>query len=130
MHVFQDAGQDRSSYERLDVMRLSIDEAIANPLLGYAYIEPVTGIYPHNLLVESALALRHWRHCADAVDASIASLELTEDHQARRMADAISGRRHVRECMDIRLALGFGIVFHAGVACAGSSCIFDPVGRG
>ena len=54
---FQDAGQDRSSYERIDVMRLSIDEAIANPLLGYAYIEPVTGIYPHNLLVELALAL-------------------------------------------------------------------------
>ena len=56
MHVFQDAGQDAPSLERLDVMWLSIDQAIAYPLLGYAYIEPATGNYPHNLLVESALA--------------------------------------------------------------------------
>jgi hypothetical protein len=54
---FQDAGQDSSSLVRLDAMQLSIDAAVANPILGYAYIEPATGVYPHNLLVESAMAL-------------------------------------------------------------------------
>lgn len=50
-------GFDASSEVRLAAMRLSVEEAIENPVFGYAYIEPVTGYYPHNLLIESGLAL-------------------------------------------------------------------------
>lgn len=54
---FLEIGQDLSSMERVYALQMAIDEAIEHPLFGYAYIEPVTGFYPHNLLVESALAL-------------------------------------------------------------------------
>lgn len=54
---FLTVGFDASSVERIYVMEQSIDLAISNPLFGYAYIEPVTGVYPHNALIESALAL-------------------------------------------------------------------------
>lgn len=54
---FLSAGNDASSLERFQSMRLSLKLAADHPILGYAYIEPVTGTYPHNLLVESAMAL-------------------------------------------------------------------------
>lgn len=54
---FVSAGTDASSVDRVYAQGLSIDAALANPWFGDAYIEPVTGIYPHNLLIESALAL-------------------------------------------------------------------------
>lgn len=54
---FLSAGEDASSLERFDAIQLSLQAAIDHPLYGYAYIEPMTGIYPHNLLVESALAV-------------------------------------------------------------------------
>jgi hypothetical protein len=57
VYRFLGAGTDASSLERVYAIQLSIDEAVENPFFGYAYIEPVTGQYPHNLLVEAALAL-------------------------------------------------------------------------
>ena len=39
------------------MLQLSIDTAKDYWLTGYAYIEPITGLYPHNLIVESALAM-------------------------------------------------------------------------
>lgn len=54
---FLAVGIDESSLERVYAIDQSIDLALANPLFGYAYIEPVTGQYPHNLLIEAGLAL-------------------------------------------------------------------------
>ncbi|MBX3593337.1 O-antigen ligase family protein [Sphingomonas sp.] len=54
---FRDIGSDLSALERVYAIQLSIDAALEHPLFGYAYIEPVTGLYPHNLLIEAALAL-------------------------------------------------------------------------
>lgn len=54
---FRDVGSDSSALERLYASQFSIQEALDHPLLGYAYIEPITGIYPHNLLIESAMAI-------------------------------------------------------------------------
>jgi hypothetical protein len=51
------AGSDASSLERVDVASLAIETAVAYPVLGYGYVEPVTGYYPHNLVIEAALAL-------------------------------------------------------------------------
>lgn len=48
---------DQSSAERLDVMHLAVDQAVANPLFGHAYAETTTMSYPHNLFVESAMAI-------------------------------------------------------------------------
>lgn len=57
LNRFLETGQDASSLERFYTLELSIDQAWQNPLLGYAYIEPVTGRYPHNLLIEAGMAL-------------------------------------------------------------------------
>lgn len=57
LNRFRDAGLDESSLQRIYTSELSIDLAIKNPLVGYAYIEPVTGRYPHNLIVEAGMAL-------------------------------------------------------------------------
>lgn len=54
---FLETGQDASSLERFYTLELSIEQALQNPLLGYAYIEPVTGRYPHNLVIEAGMAL-------------------------------------------------------------------------
>ncbi|MFZ1744142.1 MAG: O-antigen ligase family protein [Pontixanthobacter sp.] len=54
---FLSAGDDASSLERFNAIQLSLQAAIDHPLLGYAYIEPITGNYPHNLLIEAAMAL-------------------------------------------------------------------------
>lgn len=54
---FASAGTDLSSLDRLNAQSLSIDAALSSPWVGASYIEPMTGLYPHNLLIESALAL-------------------------------------------------------------------------
>lgn len=54
---FSTVGYDTSSIERLNAISLSLRAALEHPLTGYAYVEPITGMYPHNLLVESALAI-------------------------------------------------------------------------
>lgn len=53
---FRDIG-DTSTLQRVEAIQFSFDAMIDNPIFGYAYIEPITGIYPHNLLVEAGLAL-------------------------------------------------------------------------
>jgi O-antigen ligase len=54
---FLAVGADESSLERIYAINQSISLALANPLFGYAYIEPVTGFYPHNMIIEAGLAL-------------------------------------------------------------------------
>ena len=54
---FIEVGQDQSSLERIYTLELAIDHALQNPLFGYAYIEPITARYPHNLIVEAGMAL-------------------------------------------------------------------------
>lgn len=54
---FLDAGFDASSTERIYVMDLALALAVENPILGFGYIEPLTGTYPHNLVVEAGMAL-------------------------------------------------------------------------
>lgn len=54
---FQDLAGDRSANERLLLQTLSIELALASPILGHAYVETYTFFYPHNLLIESGLAL-------------------------------------------------------------------------
>lgn len=54
---FLSSGEDASSIERLLGMNLSIRAMLDHPLLGSAYIEPTTGLYPHNLIIEAGLAL-------------------------------------------------------------------------
>lgn len=57
LYRFRNVGLDASSLDRIYATQLSIEIALENIFTGYAYIEPVTGLYPHNLLVESAFAL-------------------------------------------------------------------------
>jgi O-antigen ligase len=54
---FVEVGVDESSLQRIYTLELAIDHALQNPLLGYAYIEPITARYPHNLIAEAAMAL-------------------------------------------------------------------------
>lgn len=54
---FLESGQDASSLERIYTLELSIQQVLENPLAGSAYIEPITGRYPHNLVVEGGLAI-------------------------------------------------------------------------
>ncbi|MBX9868556.1 MAG: O-antigen ligase family protein, partial [Burkholderiaceae bacterium] len=54
---FEALGTDASSIERLEVLRLSYELGMENLLFGFAYIEPTTGYYPHNLIVEATMAL-------------------------------------------------------------------------
>lgn len=48
---------DMSVWERLYIQQMSIDQAISNPVFGSAYLELSTLAYPHNILIESAMAL-------------------------------------------------------------------------
>jgi O-antigen ligase len=57
LNRFRDIGSDASALDRIYAMELSFEAMLDHPLLGYAYIEPVTGLYPHNLLIEAGLAL-------------------------------------------------------------------------
>lgn len=54
---FEGVGTDASSAERLYFMQNSIREALDNPLFGHAYADTVTFQSPHNLVVESGLAI-------------------------------------------------------------------------
>ena len=54
---FEGIGTDASSAERLFFMQNSIREALDNPLFGHAYADTVTFQSPHNLLIESGLAI-------------------------------------------------------------------------
>lgn len=54
---FEGIGTDASSSERLFFMQNAINEALDHPLFGHAYAETVTFNSPHNLLIESGLAI-------------------------------------------------------------------------
>ena len=54
---FDSVGVDVSSTARFDVMRRSIESMVESPLFGSPYLDPVTGLYPHNLFVEAGLTL-------------------------------------------------------------------------
>lgn len=49
--------RDNSAMERMITQSNSIDEFSAHPLFGSGYIDPITQQYPHNLFIESAIAL-------------------------------------------------------------------------
>lgn len=57
LNRFEGVGTDVSSAERLFLMEIAIREALANPIFGHAYAETVTFNSPHNLLIESGLAI-------------------------------------------------------------------------
>lgn len=50
-------GSDQSSSIRLQIQGLALDEFLASPITGSAYVETLLGYYPHNLILESAMAL-------------------------------------------------------------------------
>ena len=50
-------GSDVSSMDRIDRMRSSIELMVANPMFGFGYMETKFYSFPHNLLIESGLAL-------------------------------------------------------------------------
>jgi len=50
-------GNDLSSLERISIQQSSLSLALRHPVFGFAYVDPVTNSYPHNLLIESFLAL-------------------------------------------------------------------------
>jgi hypothetical protein len=54
---FESVTYDESSSERLYYMANAIQQAIENPVFGHAFVETISYRYPHNLLVESGLAL-------------------------------------------------------------------------
>lgn len=54
---FSAVGTDQSSSDRIYYLQEAMGQALDSPLVGVAYIEPITGEYPHNLLVEAVLAL-------------------------------------------------------------------------
>jgi O-antigen ligase len=54
---FQNLSSDLSATERRISMMISIEQALASPIFGHAYVETLTFTYPHNLLIESGLAL-------------------------------------------------------------------------
>jgi len=54
---FEGVGTDASSAERLFFLQNSIREALDHPLFGHAYAETVTFQSPHNLIIESGLAI-------------------------------------------------------------------------
>ena len=54
---FTDLYQDLSILERLDVQSNAIAQFLASPLFGSAYREINSGQYPHNLFIETLMAL-------------------------------------------------------------------------
>lgn len=52
-----EVGSDQSSTIRLDLQGLALQEFLDHPVLGSAYVELVTGFNPHNIILESAMAL-------------------------------------------------------------------------
>jgi O-antigen ligase len=57
LNRFEGVGTDVSSSERLFFIQNGIREALDHPLFGHAYAETVTFNSPHNLIVESGLAI-------------------------------------------------------------------------
>jgi O-antigen ligase len=53
---FTTAGIDPSSLERLQAQKNAIDQFLASPWVGNAYIETEMMMYPHNPVIESAMA--------------------------------------------------------------------------
>lgn len=49
--------QDESSLTRLLVQRYALADFLEHPFLGAGYLDSVTYAYPHNILIESAMAL-------------------------------------------------------------------------
>jgi len=54
---FAVAGEDNSALERLLLQTNAIQQFLARPLLGSAYVELEFKDYPHNLIIETAIAL-------------------------------------------------------------------------
>lgn len=54
---FSNLYEDLSVLERLDIQANAIDQFLANPLLGSAYTELISGQYPHNTFIEALMAL-------------------------------------------------------------------------
>jgi hypothetical protein len=50
-------GMDRSSLSRVEVQVFAMQQFVANPLTGSAYVELVTGSYPHNIILDAAMSL-------------------------------------------------------------------------
>ena len=50
-------GEDLSSQAHLFVAQTAIGQALESPFFGHAYVETITYSYPHNLLIESGLAM-------------------------------------------------------------------------
>lgn len=48
---------DRSAMERLVLQGRALDQGLAHPVFGSAYVEASSGKYPHNLIIESFMAL-------------------------------------------------------------------------
>lgn len=54
---FSNIEEDESSIERLAVQANALQQFLDNPLFGNAFVEPILGEYPHNLVLESGMAL-------------------------------------------------------------------------
>ena len=54
---FTNIEEDESSIERLMLQSSALTEFLKNPVAGSAFVEPLTQSYPHNLIIETALAL-------------------------------------------------------------------------
>lgn len=48
---------DQSSLIRLAIQRNALEDFIAHPLTGYGYLDSVSVFYPHNIWLESAMAM-------------------------------------------------------------------------
>ncbi|WP_298123998.1 O-antigen ligase family protein [Brevundimonas sp.] len=54
---FGDIENDEAANIRVDVVMSSIEQFAGSPLIGSGHVDKVTGYYPHNVFVESAIAL-------------------------------------------------------------------------
>lgn len=54
---FRSIATEQSANQRLLIQAVSIELALEHPLLGHAYAETFNYYYPHNLIIESGLAL-------------------------------------------------------------------------
>lgn len=50
-------GVDMSSMERIHMQALALQQFLASPLTGSAYVELVSGYYPHNIILDAAMSL-------------------------------------------------------------------------
>jgi len=54
---FTDISSDVSALERVMTQERALSQALANPVFGSAYVEVISGQYPHNLILEAFMAL-------------------------------------------------------------------------